>query len=319
MNILIVNDARIPVLKYGGTERIVWWLGKALTKMGHRVTYLVKKGSICDFADIIPYNPDIDLDIQVPYDMDVVHINFPIKHPLKKPYIVTIHGNGRPGEKYDLNTVFVSENHALRHGSEIFVYNGLDFDDYGRPDFNIKRDYMLFLAKARLRVKNVRGAKAIARGAGEKIVILGGYGISFNGRIIYKGFKGGERKNKILNKAKALLFPVLWHEPFGLALIESLYFGVPVLGTEYGSLPEIIISEVGFLSNNKKELIAAAKNIEAFDRKKCSEYAISRFSSRKMAEEYLKLYERVLNGEKLNAQEPAAQLTWKQELLPLYE
>ena len=41
MHILIVNRSKIPVSAYGGAERIIWWLGKALVQMGHQVTYLV--------------------------------------------------------------------------------------------------------------------------------------------------------------------------------------------------------------------------------------------------------------------------------------
>jgi len=74
-----------------------------------------------------------------------------------------------------------------------------------------------------------------------------------------------------------LLFPVLWNEPFGIALIESLYFGCPVIGTPYGSLPELIPKEVGFLSSKKDELVIAVKNIDAYDRTTCNRYVMDNF------------------------------------------
>ncbi|RYE12133.1 MAG: glycosyltransferase family 4 protein, partial [Sphingobacteriales bacterium] len=53
MNILIAHNSVIPAFKYGGTQRVIWWLGKELVKRGHKITYLVAKGSHCDFATII--------------------------------------------------------------------------------------------------------------------------------------------------------------------------------------------------------------------------------------------------------------------------
>ncbi|MFN7014115.1 MAG: hypothetical protein ACK4ON_07580, partial [Bacteroidia bacterium] len=78
MHILLVNNTRIPALKYGGTERVIWALGKALVALGHQVSYLVAKGSHCPFAMVYAYNPAITLERQIPEDVDLVHIHFPI-------------------------------------------------------------------------------------------------------------------------------------------------------------------------------------------------------------------------------------------------
>lgn len=53
MNILIVNNTPIPATKYDGTERIIWWLGRELNRLGHTITYLVGKGSSCPFAKVL--------------------------------------------------------------------------------------------------------------------------------------------------------------------------------------------------------------------------------------------------------------------------
>ncbi len=90
---------------------------------------------------------------------------------------------------------------------------------------------------------------------------------------------GDEVKNEILNDSKALIFPVLWHEPFGLAIIESLFFGCPVIGTNYGALPELIPPEIGFLSNSLNELTTAFQNLDTFSRSLCNDYAFSQFNS----------------------------------------
>ena len=56
MRILLFLNSLIPVSNYGGTQRVMWSLGKALTQMGHKVYFLAKAGSTCDFASVIPYD-----------------------------------------------------------------------------------------------------------------------------------------------------------------------------------------------------------------------------------------------------------------------
>ncbi len=104
----------------------------------------------------------------------------------------------------------------------------------------------------------------------------------------FYGMVGAEKKNEILTRSKGLIFPVFWHEPFGLAIIESLYFGCPVIGTKYGALPELINREFGFLSNSQNELTEAFRNLDNFSRNFCHEYALNKFNSKIMAENYLR-------------------------------
>jgi len=312
MHILLVNNSVIPALKYGGTERVIWWLGKMLVKMGYQVSYLVAKGSSCPFAKVYEWDPAISFNNQVPESVDVVHLSSFMGEKPVKPYIITLHGN--VGEIIDLdkNTVFVSSNHASRYGSECFVHNCIDIEDYGKQDLSSKRKYIDFLADAAWRVKNVRGAIKVARKAGVPLEVIGGVRFNFNMGIRltfdrnthFNGMKGGDEKNKIINGSKGLLFPVLWHEPFGIALIESLYFGCPVIATPYGSLPELIPAGVGFLSAKKDKLVDAIKNIDDFDRTACHRYVMDHFTADKMAIQYIELYEKVLNGECLNEVSP---------------
>jgi glycosyltransferase involved in cell wall biosynthesis len=312
MHICIVNNSVIPALKYGGTERVIWWLGKMLVKMGHKVSYLAAKGSYCPFADVYVNDPAIPFNSQVPETADVVHL-FPQPNEIPdKPYIITLEGNVNETIELDRNTVFVSQNHANRYGSESFVYNCLDEEDYGKPDFTSKRNYVHFLADAAWRVKNVRGAIKLARAASVPLEVMGGVRFNFNMGIRltfdfnthFHGMMGGAEKNKIINGSRGLLFPVLWNEPFGIALIESLYFGCPVIGTPYGSLTELIPKEVGFLSQKKDDLVTAIKNIDDYDRIACHRYVMDNFTSDKMALQYLALYEKVLNGQYINATAP---------------
>lgn len=306
MKILIVNNGSIPALKYGGTERVIWCLGKELSKMGHQVTYLVGQGSYCDFAKVLIINPEQSIESQIPDDVDVVHLNTFPANEMKKPYIVTIHGNSATSIT-EKNIVFVSRNHALRYGCDSYVYNGLDWDEYGEVNLAKPRSGYHFLGKAAWRVKNVKGAISVVKALSkEHLDVLGGYrfnfkmGIrfTFSPKIRFKGMVNDVTKKQVIEQSKGLLFPVTWNEPFGLAITESLYLGAPVFGTPYGSLPELVPSEVGFLTNNEQELIHHLQNAH-YSPSVCHEYARDCFNSRIMAENYLKKYETVLNGQTL--------------------
>ncbi|MGQ3012067.1 MAG: glycosyltransferase [Flavobacteriales bacterium] len=313
MHILIVHKEAIPVQKYGGTERVIWYLGQELVKMGHKVTYLVKQGSQCPFARVLYLDPNRNITEQIPDTVDIVHFSDPPNGEVKKPYIRTVHGNSNDLERLDINSVFVSQNHAARYGSASFVYNGMNWDDYGDPALSNPRRYFHFLGNAAWRLKNVKGAvQAVTQVRGEKLHVLGGRRLNFNmgfrftlnPRVRFHGMVGNERKNDVLRGSKGLVFPVRWHEPFGIAIIESLYFGCPVFGTPYGSLPELVTKETGFLSGSSEELSAAIRDSAKFSRKECHAYAVENFNARRTAEAYLQKYETVLNGRTLNAQAP---------------
>jgi glycosyltransferase involved in cell wall biosynthesis len=316
MNILIISNSRIPAHLYGGIERVIWGLGKELAGMGHQVTYLVQEGSTCPFADVIPLAEGIPLLDQIPEAVDVVHGHYLIPElaSYHKPYLITLHGNyDEPGYVFDSNLVFISRNQAERYGSRTFVYNGLDWEGYTPPDLRRKRNFFHFLGKAAWRVKNVKGAiRVIRETRQEKLRVLGGVRfnfkmgvrLTFSPRVRFHGMVGGVEKDRLLNQSRGLIFPVRWHEPFGLAIIESLFYGCPVFGTPYGSLTELVGEDFGFLSARSAELAEAVEHWEAYDPKRCHEYALTEFNSRKMTRSYLELYERVLAGESLNETPP---------------
>lgn len=309
MNILIVYTGIIPALQYGGIERVIWCLGKELLKQGHRVMYLVNETSYCDFAPVLFFDPNKSIDEQIPPHIDLVHFHYQNRESINLPSVTTLHENFDGETELDQNTIFVSGDHAQRFGSGSYVYNGIDWSDYGNPNLKGKRSYFHFLGKAAWRVKNVQGAiDTIKLTKTERLKVLGGtrlnikmgFRFTLNPRIEFHGMVGGEEKNELLRHSKGLVFPVRWNEPFGLAIIESLYFGCPVFGTPYGSLPELVNKEVGFLSSSTTELAAAVEASDSYAKEKCHEYAVEEFNSEKMTKAYVKNYEKVLNGEKLN-------------------
>jgi len=312
MRIALATDGVVPAVNYGGVERIVWWLARQLSARGHEVTLLAPRGSHCSFARVIPLDQGKPMAAQVPADVDLVHFQGGKVGTFRKPCLVTFHGNAPPGRPFDKNTVFISRNQAERHGGSVYVHNGIDPQDYGKPHLQARRKHLLFLAKAAWKVKNVRGAIQIARRARRRLVVVGGHRVNFNmgprvtldPNVRFRGMVGGTLKNRIINQSEALLFPVIWHEPFGIAVLEALYFGCPIYATKWGALPEIVSPQFGVLSNSHSELIARLADLESFDRRACHEYVCDCFSAATMADRYLQLYEQVLDGQSLHAIQP---------------
>lgn len=300
MNVVLIHNTSLPVTGYGGTERVFGWLAKGLKQLGHRVTLVCRHGSV--FAEahrVVPFD-FAHFDFEKLPDGDIHHYFFIPPSVPHRPYLATIHGNGKTGEAFPPNSNFVSRNHALRHSSDCFVHNGIDPDEYRFSAS--KKAQLLFLAKASWRVKNVDGAIRIARRAGVPIHILGGtrwWRWPF-GQDVWEGSVGGEKKAHALAESQGLLFPVLWHEPFGIAVVEALVSGTPVLATPFGSLPELVGERVGRLCSSEEEFIEAVPQLPTFAAKECRDWALSKFHYLSMAESYVKLYEKIGLGRKIN-------------------
>jgi glycosyltransferase involved in cell wall biosynthesis len=293
----------------------MWDLGQALVQLGHEVTYLVADGSSCPFAKVLVIDPAVDLRRQIPSDIDIVHFQFnpafDLDADFDKPYVLTEHGNTAIDTWLPLNSIFVSSNHAQRHGSGQFVHNGLNWDAYGPVDFDLPRRHHHFLGKAAWRVKNVAGAIDVALEAGVRLAVLGGtrlnlkrgFRFTWSSKVEFYGMVGGLQKFQLLNASNGLIFPVRWHEPFGLAVIESLYFGCPVFSTPYGSLPELVGPQHGVLSSRKTDLVDAIR-CQSFNSHDCHQHAVENFNATKMARSYIEKYQQVLGGERLSVAHP---------------
>ena len=119
--------------------------------------------------------------------------------------------------------------------------------------------------------------------------LLGNPNIEFIGEI------DDSQKPAFLSGARALLFPIDWPEPFGLVMIEAMACGTPVIAFRHGSVPEVIDHGVtGFIVDTMEEAIAAVGRIDELDRRKIRATFERRWTARRMAEDYVDLYEELV-------------------------
>jgi glycosyltransferase involved in cell wall biosynthesis len=117
--------------------------------------------------------------------------------------------------------------------------------------------------------------------------------------IEFIGEIGENEKQEFLGGAYALLFPIDWPEPFGLAMIEAMACGTPVIAFRCGSVPEVIDeSRTGFIVESVEQAVKAVRRVEALNRTACRQIFERRFSASRMAGDYVAEYIRLLTGDR---------------------
>ena len=118
-------------------------------------------------------------------------------------------------------------------------------------------------------------------------------------KITYSGNMSGKKKMKFISHAKALLFPIDWEEPFGMAVIEALACGTPVIAMNRGAMPEIIEHGVnGFLANDEHEFEEYMRRIGEINPEDCRRTVAEKFSSDVMAKAYVARYHEAIKRSK---------------------
>jgi glycosyltransferase involved in cell wall biosynthesis len=109
--------------------------------------------------------------------------------------------------------------------------------------------------------------------------------------VEYIGEINEHEKSEFLGNALALLFTIDWPEPFGLAMIEALACGTPVVARPCGSIPEIIRPGItGFVAAGLEELVSAVKKVDGLSRQACRTEFEQRFTVETMADRYEQVY-----------------------------
>jgi glycosyltransferase involved in cell wall biosynthesis len=210
-----------------------------------------------------------------------------------------------------LPVVAISRDQAAR-APEIAVsrviHHGLDHDRFpmGLGDGG----YLLFLGRM-APDKGVREAALLARAAGRPLLIAAkmrepaehAYFAEqvrplLGDDVTYVGEATNGTKIELLAGAVALLNPIRWPEPFGLVMTEALACGTPVLTCPRGAAPEIVDDGVtGFLCADDEAMVDAIGRVEELDRAACRAAVAERFSTARMVEAYIALYEEVAGGD----------------------
>ena len=113
--------------------------------------------------------------------------------------------------------------------------------------------------------------------------------------VEYIGEISEAEKSEFLGNAVGLLFPIVWREPFGLAMIEAMACGTPVVARRNGSVPEVVDEGVtGFIFASDAEAAMAARRLHQLDRSRVRRVFEERFTAQRMAEDYVFLYRRVM-------------------------
>ena len=186
------------------------------------------------------------------------------------------------------------------------VYHGLPANLY-RPAAAPRGDYAVFLGRIAPEKRPDRAIE-IARRAGMPLRIAAKVDAADQAYfraciqpllqdegVEYLGEVNDQEKAELLGNASALLFPIDWPEPFGLVMIEALACGTPVIGWRCGSVPEIIQEgSSGHIVDSVHAGTSALLKIASLDRNRVRQEFDTRFTSIRMADAYVSLYERLL-------------------------
>lgn len=324
---------RTPPKHYGPWEQMASNLAEGLVKKGIDVTLFATLDSHTqgNLDGIVPvgYEEDKNTDpkvaecMHISYamekasDFDILHNHFdflPLTYSrlIKTPMVTTIHGFSSPKiipvyKRFNDINHYVSISNSDRSPELQYsatIYNGIDASQFSL-NLNPTADYLLFFGRIH-HDKGTREAIEIAKKAKMKLIISGiiqdkkyfekNVAPFINDDdIIYVGSSGPEKRNQLLGNAKALLHPINFDEPFGLSVAEAMFCGTPVIAFNRGSMPELINDKVtGFLVHDINEAAEVIPQIKLIDRKQCREWAESHFSQDKMVNDYIQLYQEIL-------------------------
>lgn len=257
-------------------------------------------------------------------DYDVIHshldcLAFPFARASATPFIHTMHGRLDLPELQPLTREFPDARLVSISNSQrgplpdanwvATIYNGVPVDAFPFGDGGGK--YLAFLGRISAE-KGLADAIDVAVQAGVPLKIAARLPLARSlspasqdwvyyreqvkprldsSSIEFVGEVDDQEKGQLLKDALALIFPINWPEPFGLAIVEALACGTPVIARAMGSVSEIVEhGRTGFLCSDIQEMVACCQSIDRIDRATCRREAERRFSSRAMADAYVQVY-----------------------------
>lgn len=330
----------VPPPKYGGTELFMAELAVELQRKGIELTLYTNGESTLPVPSKWlyekqewPLSGDAEANLKglnhaawaindAEHEADIIHLNNAPGLTLHRftdlPIVYTVHhGYEEALAKFyshfpDIAYVTISDfqRKKLKLPRIRTIHHGIDLTKYRVQ--HKKEPYLSFLGRL-APAKGTHLAIEVAHKSGVPLKIAGEIQPIYrdywenvikpqvDGKFIqYVGEVGLEGKNELLGNSMAMLFPILWDEPFGLVMVESMACGTPVLALPGGSVREIVQDGVtGYVANSVEELAEYAKNLE-LPAESVRAYAQEYFSSERMANDYIGLYSEILGERTAN-------------------
>jgi len=245
----------------------------------------------------------------------VDYIHYPLSRRYRVPHVTTLHGRLDIPDLVPLYQEFsevpvVSISDAQRKPLPWLNWMDTVYHGFPRHLYSLNErpgNYLAFLGRVSPE-KGLDRAIRIALRAGVEIKIaakvdradkeyfetvirplLSEPGVEFIGEI------GQREKGDFLGNALALIFPIDWPEPFGLVMIEAMACGTPTLAFPNGSVPEVIRDGVaGIICHSVEQAAECLAGVAALSRRECRKTYEKRFTSERMASDYLRIYTRVI-------------------------
>lgn len=327
--------APVPPIGYGGTEVVVDNLARGLQALGHDVRLFTVGDSTCpvptsNLYDTAPRPIGTTVEeaahvlaaYEAMAEVDVIH-DHTVLGPLLAawprrgiPPVVSTHHGAFTGENRRIvrevarraAVVAISHDQASR-APEIpiasVIHHGIDLATY-RPGPG-DGGYLLFLGRMS-REKGIAAALRVAHRTGRRLMVVtkmrDASEIDYFTTVVEPMLAADDEllleptievRLDLLQHAEALINPIAWAEPFGLAMAEALASGTPVIGYGAGAAPEIVDhGSTGLLCHDEDDLSKAVGRIPFLDRGACRAAAEQRFSLARMVHDHVELYERVL-------------------------
>jgi len=323
---------RTPPRSYGPWEQVASTIAEGLVARGHDVTLFATADSVTSgrLHAVAPagYEEDPSVDAQVAgslhiaavferaHEFDLISNQFdflPLTYSrlTSTPVATTIHGFSSERivpayAGYDDIAHYIAISNSDRHPALTYaatIYHGIDVEAFtpGHGDGG----FLLFLGRIHPD-KGVHAAVEVAGRVGMPLVIAGiVHDAAYfheqvepyvdGRRVRYVGAVGPAERDRLLGGAAALLHLIDFEEPFGLAVVESLAVGTPVIATPRGSLPELLAhGRTGFLVQSTDEAVLAVRGLGSIDRAQCRREAVRRFSADRMVDDYERLFRRIV-------------------------
>lgn len=337
MKIALLSLSNRPTLPpysygYGGMTRVNWWLAEELVRLGHDVTMFGVRNTSQPYGCGLVHYPEevcksntrsaedreaIDRKLAEWFgnewldQFDVIH-ELSHRHPVALfcdgPILATMQNpnlRNRWGS-WTRNLVGVSPAHAKKYGEVPYVFNAVK---QGEQTYCKEKTGPFFLMGVMQPHKGVKQTITAAIAADVELDLAGThlngkYGqeclamITDHSKICWLGEVQGKEKDTLVANAKAAMLYVQWLEPGTMFGVEAMAAGTPIIGSAKGCIPDYVMSgTTGFICRSVEEMAQAMMVVRDLDPIACYARYLDKFTVKRQAQEYLKLYHRTIAGE----------------------